>query len=445
MMEKLSYLPGLNMAFTQPIAGRLAMLTTGVRTDLGIKLYGEDITVLQQLAFNIEQSLANVAGVSDLLAERILGAAYLEIEVDREKTAHYGLNVSDVQNAIELAIGGRVATKTIEGRRRFDVLVRYNRESRESIDAMRDILIPIANTSGGAMAAPSGVGNDSGMGGSGMGGDNSMDGGMGGATVQAATVVSSGGISSGIAATTQGPVYVPLGEVAQFHIVDGPSMISSEDGMPVLIIQMNSRDRDVVSFVNDANAVIKDKVELPPGYSYRWAGQYENQQRAKTRLAMVIPVVFLLMTFLLYMAFKSWSDAVLILLNIPFSLVGGIVAMLLTGTYFTVAAAVGYIALGGIALENGVIMVTYIKQLRETMSLKNAVFEGALSRLRPVMMTAGTTLAGSLSLLFSSGTGAEMQYPMAIVVTGGLITSTILTLFILPCIYLAWYRRKEAA
>jgi Cu(I)/Ag(I) efflux system membrane protein CusA/SilA len=150
------------------------------------------------------------------------------------------------------------------------------------------------------------------------------------------------------------------------------------------------------------------------------------------------------MFFLLYMAFKSWSDAVLILLNIPFSLVGGIAAMLLTGTYFTVAAAVGYIALGGIAFENGVIMITYIKQLRETMKLKDAVFEGARSRLRPVMMTAGTTLAASLSLLFASGTGAEMQYPMAIVVTGGLITSTILTLFILPCIYLTWYRWREA-
>jgi Cu(I)/Ag(I) efflux system membrane protein CusA/SilA len=352
--------------------------------------------------------------------------------------------VSDVQNAIELAIGGRVATKTIEGRRRFDVLVRYNRESRESIDAMRDILIPIANSGGGMTAAPSGA--DSGMGSSDMGGGDSMGGGggMGGATAQAATVTNTGGISSGIAATAQGPVYVPLGEVAQFRIVDGPAMISSEDGLPVIVIQMNSRDRDVVSFVNEANQVIKEKVELPAGYSYKWTGQYENQRRATTRLAMVIPVVFLLMTFLLYMAFKSWSDAVLILLNIPFSLVGGIVAMLLTGTYFTVAAAVGYIALGGIALENGVIMITYIKQLRETMNLKDAVFEGALSRLRPVMMTAGTTLAASLSLLFASGTGAEMQYPMAIVVTGGLITSTILTLFILPCIYLTWYRWREA-
>jgi Cu(I)/Ag(I) efflux system membrane protein CusA/SilA len=449
-MEKLSAIPGLNMAFTQPIAGRLAMLTTGVRTDLGIKLYGEDITILQEKAFEIENALQNVSGISDLLAERIPGAAYLEIEVDREKTAHYGLNVSDVQNTIELAIGGRVATKTIEGRRRFDVLVRYNRESRESIDAMRDILIPIEagampSASSGMGAESMGGGMDSGMSGGGMDASGGAMGGMGGAA-QAAAVpasTSTGGISSGIAAAVQGPVYVPLGDVAQFRIVDGPSMVSSEDGMPVLVIQMNSRDRDVVSFVNDANAVIKEKVDLPSGYSYRWTGEYENQERAKTRLAMVIPVVVLLMTFLLYMAFKSWSDAVLVLLNIPFSLVGGIVAMLMTGTYFTVAAAVGYIALGGIALENGVIMVTYIKQLRETMPLRKAVFEGALSRLRPVMMTAGTTLAGSISLLFAGGRGAEMQYPMAIVVTGGLITSTILTLFILPCIYWTWYRKGE--
>ena len=442
MMEKLSALPGLNMAFTQPIAGRLAMLTTGVRTDLGIKLYGDDIRVLQEKAFEIENALRGVNGVSDLLAERILGASYLEIQVDREKTAHYGLNVSDVQNAIELAIGGRVATKTIEGRRRFDVLVRYNRENRESISAMQDILIPVSG--GGTAASPSGMVDSMGGsgGGSGMGTSDGEMGGMGAAQTTVSTS-SSGGISSGIAATVQGPVYVPLGDVAQFRIADGPSMISSEDGMPVLVIQMNSRDRDVVSFVNEANQVIKEKVELPLGYSYKWTGQYENQQRAKTRLAMVIPVVFLLMTFLLYMAFKSWSDAILILFNIPFSLVGGIVAMLLTGTYFTVAAAVGFIALGGIALENGVIMVTYIEQLRQTMPLKKAVFEGALSRLRPVMMTAGTTLAASLSLLFASGTGAEMQYPMAIVVTGGLITSTILTLLILPCIYLTWYGRKE--
>ncbi|WP_411043518.1 efflux RND transporter permease subunit [Treponema sp. TIM-1] len=217
MMGKLAALPGLNLAFTQPITGRLVMLTTGVRTDLGIKLYGEDIRALQQTAFDIEAALA-----------------------------------------------------------------------------------------------------------------------------------------------------VPLGDLAQFRIVDDPSMISSEDGMPVLIIQMNTRGRDVVSFVNEANQVISEKVNLPAGYSYKWAGEFENQERAKNRLAIVVPIVIALMFFLLYMAFKSFSDAVLILLNIPFSLVGGIVAMYLAGTCFTVAAMVGYIALGGIALENGVIMITYIKQSGRT-------------------------------------------------------------------------------
>ncbi|MFP3040658.1 CusA/CzcA family heavy metal efflux RND transporter [Treponema primitia] len=442
MMEQLSYLPGLNMAFTQPIAGRLAMLSTGIRTDLGIKLYGEDIKILQQKANDIEAALSAVSGVSDLLAERVLGASYLEIEVDREKAAHYGINVSDVENAIELGIGGMAATTTIEGRRRFDVMVRYHRENRESIDAMKDILIPVLGGSGGAVMGDSMGGTDSSdtMGGSGGGGM----GGMGTAGASSAVTVSTGGAESiGIAARVPSPAYVTLDELAVFRIVDGPSMISNEDGLPVITIQMNSRGRDVVGFVNEANEVIKEKVTLPSGYSYKWTGQYENQLRAKNRLAMVIPIVIALMFFLLYMAFNSFSHALLVLLNIPFALVGGIIAMYVSGTYFTVAAAVGYIALGGIALENGVIMITQIKELRKTLPLKEAVFEGALSRLRPVMMTAGTTLAGSLSLLFSSGTGAEIQKPMAIVVTGGLATSTILTLFLLPSIYLVCFRSRK--
>jgi Cu(I)/Ag(I) efflux system membrane protein CusA/SilA len=454
IMEKLSYLPGLNVAFTQPIAGRLAMLTTGVRTDLGIKLYGEDIRTLQQKAFDIETALANITGVSDLLAERILGASYLEIQIDREKIAHWGLNISDVEDAIELAIGGRVATTTIEGRRRYDVLVRYERDSRESIDAMRDILIPVP--SGGGMQAGitggSSGGMDGGMG-DGMGGLSggmgAMGGGLGamGSGIRQAApgpaLSTNGAVGAGIAASAPALVYAPLGELADFRIVDGPAMISSEDGMTVIIIQMNTRGRDTVSFVNEADALISEKVALPAGYSYKWAGEFENQQRAKNRLSVVIPIVIALMFFLLYMTFNSFNDAVLILLNIPFSLVGGIVAMALSRTYFTVAAAVGFIGLGGIALENGVIMVTYIKQLWAHHPLKEAVFEGALSRLRPVMMTAGTTLAGSLTLLFGSGTGAEMQKPMAMVITGGLTTSTILTLFILPGIYLLWYGRQE--
>ena len=449
MMEKLSYLPGLNLAFTQPIAGRLAMLTTGVRTDLGIKLYGEDIRTLQQKAFDIEAALAGVSGVSDLLAERVLGASYLEIQVDRERAARYGLNIADVEDAIELAIGGRTATTTIEGRRRFDVTLRYRRDSRERIDAMQDIPVPV---SGMAPASPSGRGMGGGGMDEGMGSVSAMDGGSmgaaGGGGAMAALPVSAGlsaagAVPAGIAAAAPAQAYVPLGELARFRIVDGPAMISSEDGMPTVIIQMNTRGRDTVSFVNEADAVIKEKVDLPPGYSYKWAGEFENQERAKKRLSVVVPIVIALMFFLLYMAFNSFGDAVLILLNIPFSLVGGIAAMALTGTYFTVAAAVGFIGLGGIALENGVIMVTYIKRLWADRPLKDAVLEGALSRLRPVMMTAGTTLAGSLTLLLGTGTGAEMQKPMAVVITGGLATSTILTLLILPSIYLLWYGRRE--
>lgn len=412
MMVKLANLPGLNLAFTQPIAGRLSMLTTGVRTELGIKLYGEDLAVLQQKAFDIEKALATVPGVSDLLAERVFGASYLEIQVNREKAARYGLNIADVEDAVELAVGGKTATTTIEGRKRFNVLVRYNRENRETIDAMQNILIPV--TGGGAAAKSSGGGM------SGMG----------------------GGAASPAAAPATG-AYVQLGEVAQFQVVDGPSMISSENGVYRMIVQMNTRGRDVVSFVNEANQVIKEKVDLPAGYSLKWTGQYENQQRAKDRLSLVVPAVIVLTFFLLYMTFNSVSDAFLILMNIPFSLVGGIVAMYLTGTYMTVAAAVGFIALFGIAVQNGVIMVTYIKHLRDHRSLEDAIMEGAFTRLRPVMITALVASLGLFPLIFASGTGAEVQRPMATVVVGGLVTSTILTLIVLPCIYLVWNKWRE--
>ncbi len=295
-------------------------------------------------------------------------------------------------------------------------MVRYNRENRETIDAMQNILIPVTS---GTTAMPSAGGMNSGMGG-GMGKSAST------ANVKPAT-----------------GAYVPLGEVAQFQVVDGPSMISSENGIYRMIVQMNTRGRDVVSFVDEANKVIKEKVDLPPGYSFKWTGQYENQQRAKDRLAVVVPGVILLTFFLLYMAFKSVSDAFLILMNIPFSLVGGIVAMYVTGTYFTVAAAVGFIALFGIAVQNGVIMVTYIKHLRDHRTLEEAIIEGAYTRLRPVMITALVASLGLFPLIFATGTGAEVQRPMATVVVGGLVTSTILTLVVLPCIYLVWNRWRE--
>lgn len=417
IMDNLANIPGLNLASTQPIAGRLSMLTTGVRTELGLKLYGEDLKVLQQKAMDIETALGDVPGVSDLFAERVFGAPYLEIQVNREKVARYGLNISDVEDAIELAVGGKSASTTIEGRKRFDILVRYNRENRENIDAMQNILVPVT---GGGAAKKSGAG-------------------MG------------GGMATASAATVPGGAYVPLGEVAQFQVVDGPSMISSENGIYRITVQMNTNGRDVVSFVQDADKVIKEKVDLPPGYSLKWTGQYENQERAKNRLAMVVPAVIVLTFFLLYMAFHSVSDALLILLNVPFSLVGGIVAIYSLNIYLTVAAAVGFIALFGIAVQNGVIMVTYIKALRKQgRTLEEAVAEGASARLRPVAMTALVASLGLFPLIYSSGTGAEVQRPMATVVVGGLVTATILTLVVLPCIYQVWNgwlesRRKSSA
>jgi Cu(I)/Ag(I) efflux system membrane protein CusA/SilA len=412
MATRLAALPGLNQAYTQPIAGRLAMLTTGVRTELGLKIYGDDLAVLQQKAFEIEKLLATVPGTGDLLAERIFGAPYLEVQVDRDKVARYGLNISEVQDALELAIGGRAATTTIEGRKRFDVLVRYNRDNRENIDAMKNILIPVS--SGGVKAA--------GNGGGGMGG-------MGGGPAPAAAA--------------PGGAYIRLGDVAQFRVADGPSMISSESGTYRVIVQLNTRGRDVVGYVDEANKLIREKVDLPPGYSIQWTGQYENQQRAKSRLAVVVPLAVILTFFLLYMTFNSARDSLLILLNVPFSLIGGIVAIWASGMYLTVAAAVGFIALFGIAVQNGVIMVTYINHLREHKPLEEAIIEGAVTRLRPVMITALVASIGLFPLIFSTGTGAEVQRPMATVVVGGLVTATILTLVVLPSIYYVWNERRE--
>jgi Cu(I)/Ag(I) efflux system membrane protein CusA/SilA len=406
MQTKLSNIPGLNQAFTQPIAGRLDMLTTGVRTQLGLKLFGDDLQVLQQKAFEIEQVLKNTPGVTDLLAERISGAPYLEAQINREKMARYGLNINDVEDTLELAIGGRAATKTIEGRKRFDIFLRYNRDNRENIEDMKNILVPI--TGGGSPAAAGG----------GMGG-------MGGA----APAASSAPVGA----------YVPLGEIVDFRVADGPSMISSENSTYRVIVQFNTRGRDVVSVVEAAEQAIKSQVELPPGYYFKWAGQYENQQRAKQRLALVVPAVIVLTFFLLYLTFNSAGDALLILLNVPFSLVGGIVAIYATHTYLTVAAAVGFIALFGIAVQNGVIMVTYINKLREEKPLMEAVIEGATTRMRAVMITALVASIGLFPLIFSTGTGSEVQRPMATVVVGGLVTATILTLIVLPSIYYVWH------
>lgn len=412
IMSQLSSLPGLNMAFTQPIAGRLAMLTTGIRTQAGVKIFGDDINVLQQKALEVEKVLSGISGVEDLLAERILGAPYLEMSIDREKIARYGLSVNDVEDAIELAVGGRSATTSIDGKKRVDIMVRFNRDYRESIDAMKNIAIPVT---GGVAKLAAG---SSAMGGMGSG-------------------ASAGLPSSG--------AYVPLGDVATFNVVDGPSMISSENGMYRVVVQFNSRDRDIVSIVDEATKLINEQVSMPSGFYYNWAGQYEDQQRAKARLALVIPAVIILTFMLLFMSFSTMKNAAMILLNVPFSLVGGIAAVFLTDTKLNVSVAVGFIALFGIAVQDGVMMLSRITELYKEKTLEEAVIQGAMERFRPVVMTVAVAGIGLLPLIFSSGAGAEVQRPMAIVLVGGLVSSTFLTLILLPCIYYAWHNKEPKA
>ena len=251
------------------------------------------------------------------------------------------------------------------------------------------------------------------------------------------------GVSSSAAAGSG--VYVPLGDVAQFRVVDGPSMISSENGMYRAVVQLNTRDRDIVSVVTDANKLIKEQVSFPPGFYIKWSGQYENQQRAKQRLALVIPAVILLTFMLLFMSFSTVKGAVMILLNVPFSLVGGIVAVYLTNINLNVAVAVGFIALVGIAVQDGVMMLSHITELSKEKPVEEAVLQGAMDRFRPVIMTCAVAGIGLLPLIFASGAGAEIQRPMAIVLVGGLVSSTYLTLILLPCIFYAWHSKTPAA
>ena len=413
MTDKLAALPGLNMAVTQPIAGRLAMLTTGIRTEVGLKLFGDDIRVLQQKALEIEQALGTMQGVRGLTTERVLGAPYLEINVNRLQAARYGLSISEIENAAEIALGGSTATTTIDGKKRINLAIRLQRDYREDIESMKDLPLQVSAgaSAGGGSSSGSGMGN--------MGGASSSNSGTG------------------------GTFFVPLGEVAELKIVNGPSMIGSENGMYRIAVQFNTDGRDIADIVNEATGLINEKVTLPAGYSYQWAGLYEDQQRAQERLAIVIPVVIVLTFLLLFMSFKTVKNAFLLLLNVPFSLVGGIVAIYIFGIKLNVSVAVGFIALFGIAVQDGVMMLSRITELRSEKSLKEAVLQGAVERFRPVTMTVAVAGIGLMPLILATGVGAEIQKPMAVVLVGGLISSTYLTLVLLPCMYYAWHLSEE--
>ena len=378
--HKLGNIPGARYRLSQPIEITVDELLEGVRAQLAVKLFGEDLDELKDHADRIAAVLEEVPGSVDVQVDQISGAPQLQISIDRQAIARYGINIADVQEVIHAAVGGEVAGQIFDGIRRFDILVRYTEEARNSLEAIKDILI----------VAPDGA-------------------------------------------------WVPLDQIARVEEIVGSRQITRENNQRFIAVNCNVVGRDIGSFVTEAEARITREVELPAGYLTEWAGQFKLQQRANQRLALVLPVTLALISLLLFIAFRSLRNSLLIMLNIPLGLVGGIVALWITGLNFSVPAAVGFIALFGIALGNGMVMVTKLNQLRaEGMDVLEASVTGACQRVRPVLMTALTTALGLCPLLFSTGTGSEIQQPLATVVIGGLISSTLLTLLVIPSLY-RWF------
>jgi cobalt-zinc-cadmium resistance protein CzcA len=384
MSAVLEKVPGVAYNFTQPMAMRLDEVVSGIKADVALKIFGDDPRVLEQTAEQALRILDTVPGAADAQMEIVSGVAELRVEVDRKELARYGLNVADVRELIETATGGRHAGDLIDGQRRFAILLRLPEQYRRDTAALRDLLL----------SAPGGE-------------------------------------------------RVRLGQVAAVAVGRGPEAISRENGQRRIVVQSNVRGRDVGSFVAEAGEKIRGGLQLPPGYWMDWGGQFENQQRATRRLMIVLPAAILIIFGLLFATFNSVPQALLILLNVPFALVGGIAALWLRGLNLNLSASVGFIALFGVAVLNGIVLVSYINRLRsEGMPMGAAVLEGASVRLRPVLMTALVASLGFLPMALATSAGAEVQRPLATVVIGGLVTSTLLTLLVLPVLF-PWFSKKE--
>ena len=386
----LSEYPGVAISVSQPIASRVDELLSGVKAEIAIKLFGEDLKVLEQKGREIQEAVQATPGAKDVQLEQISGEAQLVVRADRSELARYGLNVSDVMDVVSTAIGGEEVTNVLDGQRRFAVYLRMAPAFRSDMEAIGNLWV--SNKEG---------------------------------------------------------VRVPLSRVATIGLVEGSPAVSREDAQRRVVIQTNVSGRDMGSFVADAQRAVAEKVKLPPGYSLTWGGQFENQQRAQKTLMIVVPICLGLIFLLLYLSFSSIADAFLIILNVPFALIGGIFALWISGQFLSVPSSVGFIALFGVAVLNGVVMVSYFNHLLEKgRSVVDAVNEGSMLRLRPVLMTATVASLGLIPLLLASGIGSEVQKPLATVVVGGLVTSTLLTLVVLPVIYswlAEWAERRRGA
>jgi Cu(I)/Ag(I) efflux system membrane protein CusA/SilA len=408
---------GFVNAWTQPIRGRIDMLATGIRTPVGIKIFGPDLGELERIGQQIEAAVGMVPGTRSVFAERAVSGSYLDIQVDREQAGRYGLNVLDVQRTIAAAIGGMEVTTTVEGRQRFSVNVRYPRDLRDSPAALNRVLIPVALGS---------------LGGSG-GGATAMGGGSG-------SSMGSGGV-----------VQVPLGQLATIRLVNAPMLVKTEDAFLTAWVQIDIEGGDIGGYVRDAKAMVESMVQLPPGYTLTWSGQYEFMQRATERLKVVLPLTLLIIVVLLYLNFGNVRDVSIVLLSLPFAMVGGLWLLWGLGYNLSVAVAVGFIALFGVAAETGVVMLIYLDLAYEQRRaggvmtpefLHASIVEGAADRLRPKMMTVLAIMAGLLPIMWGSGAGGSVMRRIAAPMIGGMVSSTVLTLLVIPAIYLLW-RRAE--
>ncbi len=385
MRQAIEAIPGMVFTFSQPIQCRIDELVAGTRAQIIVRLFGPDLNVLNEKADEIAAVLTRIRGTTDLAVEKTAGQPYLDISVDRERLARRGVSAHEVLDFIETAVGGKTATKVYEENKLYDLVVRFPEAQRNSPELLDNLVFRTA---------------------------------------------------SGTA--------IPLEELAKVTLSEGPVQISRENGQRRIGIELNVTGRDIGGFVREAKAEIGKKVSLPAGYSLGWGGQFENQQRAMQRLMIIIPVVILLIFFFLTVTFNSLKTASLVIVNLPLALVGGVLALWITGLYLSVPASIGFIALFGIAVLNGIVLVSYIAQLRQSgLPLRDAILKGCEVRFRPVIMTASITILSLLPLAFASGPGSEIQKPLAVVVIGGILTSTFLTLFVLPVLYSLMDRKRK--
>ena len=395
IQEVVGKVPGNNYEFSQPIQLRFNELISGVRSDVAVKIFGDDMDVLNKTGEEVSSMLQKIPGASEVKVEQTTGLPMLTVNIDRQKAARYGLNVADIQDAVATAIGGREAGTLFEGDRRFDILVRLPESLRNDVESMKRLPIPLPRGTGGT--------------GSAEGRTN----------------------------------FIQLAEVASFELAPGPNQVSRENGKRRIVVSANVRGRDVGSFVADAEAALA-QVKIPTGYWTSWGGTFENLQSATQRLQIVVPVSLLLVFLLLFAMFGNVKDGLLVFTGIPFALTGGILALWLRDIPLSISAAVGFIALSGVAVLNGLVMISYIRSLREDGTpLDEAIREGALTRLRPVLMTALVASLGFIPMAIATGTGAEVQRPLATVVIGGILSSTVLTLLVLPILYRLAHRPDE--